>query len=148
MLQQYLKPQGRQILLKCWLIDTLHPNKNCLKIYQGHVSSSVDATNMMFASIQRNEMRQLTQAAIIRCDHCVNTLGQISCKGSGRLRCHFGTNRLSFLEPSRWRTWKGEKEKIKFPKYHGYYYLYVASVKKSQQETGASLGKTSEEARW
>lgn len=79
MLQQYLKPQGTQILLKCWLIDTLHTNKNGLKIYSRCVSSSVDVTNMMLASSRRNEMCQLTQAAIICCDHSVNTLGQISC---------------------------------------------------------------------
>lgn len=114
MLQQYLKPQGRQILLKCWLIDTLHPNKKGLKIHQGHMSSSVDATYMMFASIQRNEIRQLTRAAIICCDHCVSTLGHISCKGSGRIRSQFSTNRLSLLELSRGRTWKGREEKI-FP---------------------------------
>lgn len=42
-LQQYLKPQGRQPLLQCCLTDTLYPNKNGLKTYQGRRSSSVDA---------------------------------------------------------------------------------------------------------
>lgn len=148
MLQQYLKPQGRQILLKCCLTDTLHPNKNRWKIYQGHVSSSVDAADTMLASIPRNEMRQLTRAAIICSERSINTLGQISCKRSGRIRCHFSTNSWSFLKPKRWRTWKGEKEKISFPKYCGYYYLHIAPVQMSQQEFGASLGKESEEARW
>lgn len=129
--QQYLPSLGLKILLKYWLIATLLPNKNCWKIYQGHVSSSVDAANTTLASIPRNETRQLTQAAIISSDRCVNTLGHISCKRSGRIRCHFSTNSRSFLKPKRWRTWKGENKKIKFPKYCGY---YVASVKMSGQE--------------
>lgn len=121
---KYLKPQGRQILLKCRLTDTLHPNKNCLKIYQGHVSSAVDATDMMFTSIQSNEMSQLTWAAIIHCeqqsthrDRCLAREG----KGSG----HFGRNRIALLEPSRGKIWKGEKKTQRVSKYCGYYYLDI-----------------------
>lgn len=60
-LQQYLKPQGRQPLLQCWLTDTLYPNKNGLKMYQGRRSSSVDGGGGVWR--QRNEICQLTQAA-------------------------------------------------------------------------------------
>lgn len=44
-------PWGLRYLLKHWLIATSLHNKNCLKIYQGHMSCSLEVRDVMFVPV-------------------------------------------------------------------------------------------------